>query len=203
MRIIVRGSRIERKIRTPYDDLHRRVQERRRCRIHLSMGRTNDKKRRYTHRTQYMYSAEQPHIDYCSSIIFMANEGEMRSLQLLQNRAMRIILKKRSRTHIKWMLDVLEFHSVKQRVNFNTLILVFKIKNNMVPEYMNDKLTYNRDATTWNLRNADDFRLPAYKKTYTQNSMWYDGLKLFNELGPAIKEERNITISCYLKRSVF
>jgi hypothetical protein len=103
----------------------------------------------------------QPHIDYCSSIIFKASEGEMRSLQLLQNRAMRIILKKRRITHIKWMLDVLEFHSVKQRVNFNTLILVFKIKNNMVPEYMYDELTYNRDA--------DDFRLPAYKKTYTQN----------------------------------
>jgi hypothetical protein len=65
---------------------------------------------------------------------------------------------------------------------------------------MNDELTYNRDATTRNLRNADDFRLPAYQKTYTQNSMWYDGLKLFNELGPAIKEERNIN---RFKESVF
>jgi exonuclease III len=163
------------------------------------LGRISNK---LTCRTKTMIyqSIIQPHIDYCSSIIFMANEGEMRSLQLLQNRAMRIILKKRRRTHIKWMLDVLEFHSVKQRVNFNTLILVFKIKNNMVPEYMNDELTYNRDATTRNLRNADDFRLPAYKKTYTQNSMWYDGLKLFNELGPAIKEERNIN---RFKESVF
>jgi hypothetical protein len=47
-------------------------------------------------------------------------------------------------------------------------------------------------TSTRNLRNADNFRLPAYIKTYTQNSMWYDGLKLFNELAPAIKEERNI-----------
>jgi hypothetical protein len=49
-------------------------------------------------------------------------------------------------TRLKWMLDVLEFHSVKQRVNFGTLILVFKIKNNMVPEYMNAEITYKRDA---------------------------------------------------------
>jgi hypothetical protein len=35
----------------------------------------------------------QPNIDSCSSIIFMENECEMRSLQLLQNRAMGIILK--------------------------------------------------------------------------------------------------------------
>jgi hypothetical protein len=62
---------------------------------------------------------------------------------------------------------MLEFHSVKQRVNFNTLILVFRIKNNMVPEYMNDEITYNQDATTRTPRNANDFRLPIYKKTYT------------------------------------
>jgi hypothetical protein len=47
----------------------------------------------------------------------MTNKGEMRFLQLLQNRAMRIILKKARRTHIRWMLDVLDFHSIKQRVN--------------------------------------------------------------------------------------
>jgi hypothetical protein len=57
----------------------------------------------------------------------MAFEGVMRSLQLLQNRAMRIILTKARRTDIRWQLDVLDFHSIKQRVNFNTLILIFKI----------------------------------------------------------------------------
>jgi hypothetical protein len=44
---------------------------------------------------------------------------------------------------------------VKQRVNFDTLILVFKIKNNMVPEYMNDEITYNRDAATRIPMNAE------------------------------------------------
>jgi hypothetical protein len=33
------------------------------------------------------------------------------------------------------MLHTLWLHSVKQRVNFNTLALVFKIKNGMVPNY--------------------------------------------------------------------
>jgi hypothetical protein len=80
----------------------------------------------------------QPHIDYCSSIIFMANESEMWI----------VVLKKRRTTRLKCMLDVLEFHSVKQRLHFDTLMLVFKIKNNMVPEYMNDEITYNRGATT-------------------------------------------------------
>jgi hypothetical protein len=115
---------------------------------------------------------------------------EMRSLQLLQNRAMRIILKKARRKHIRCLLDMLDFHSIIQLVNFNTLILIFKIKNNLLPEYMNNEITYNRDATTRSLRNKDDIKLPTFKKTYTQNSMWYDGLKLFKELTPAMKEKR-------------
>jgi hypothetical protein len=128
--------------------------------------------RKLMSRTKIMIykSIIQPHIDYCSSIILMANEGEMRSLQLLQNRAMRIIiLKKARRTHIRWMLDVLDFHSIKQRVNFNKLIL--KINNNLVSEFMNDEITYNRDARTRILKIIDDFRLSTYKKTYTQNLM--------------------------------
>jgi hypothetical protein len=47
-------------------------------------------------------------------------------------------------------------------------MLVFKMKNNIVPKYMNDKITYTRDATTWILRIAADVRLATYKKKYTQ-----------------------------------
>jgi hypothetical protein len=65
-------------------------------------------------------------------------------------------------------------YSVKQRIYLNTLILIFKIKNNMVPGHMNE------DNFKIILRNADDFRLPTYKKT---------GLKLFDELKAAIKQE--------------
>jgi endoglucanase Acf2 len=118
----------------------------------------------------------------------------------LQNRAWPIILKKSRRTNIRLMLDVLDIHSIKQLVKINTLILIFKIKNNLVPEYMNDEITYNKDATTRILRNKDDFRLPTYKKTYTKNSMWYDSLRLFNELTLAMKDEQNLERS---KETVF
>jgi hypothetical protein len=55
-------------------------------------------------------------------------------------------------------------------------ISLILIKNNLVPEYVNDEITYNRDETIRILRYKDDFSLPTYKKTYTQNSMWNDVL---------------------------
>jgi hypothetical protein len=133
-----------------------------------------------------------PHLDYCSSIMFMATNEDLRKLQLLQNRALRIILKKPRRTPIWWMLDTLRLHLVKQRVNFNTLVLVFKMKNGMVPNYMQDEMLFTRAATARTQRNAVYFRLPRYQKTSTQNMIWHNGLRLFKALPPSVKQGRNL-----------
>jgi hypothetical protein len=133
-----------------------------------------------------------PHLDYCSLIIFITSKQDINKLQLLQNRGLCIILKKPRRTNIKWMLDALKMLSVQQRVNYNTLILIFKIRNKMVPTYLQGEILYTREATTRTLRNADNFRLPRYQRSYTQNMMWHDGLQHFNELPTEAKRERNI-----------
>jgi hypothetical protein len=105
----------------------------------------------------------------------------------IQNRVLRLLLRKGPRTSIEWMLNAPKIMSVKQRVCFNTLVLIFKIKNNMLLEYMSEEVQYNRDATERVLRNTNDFRLPKYNKRCTHNSMWHDGLKLFNELQTVVK----------------
>jgi hypothetical protein len=61
-----------------------------------------------------------------------------------------------------------KLHSIKQRmVYFNILILIFKIKNEMAPEYMNEGILYSINTTSRVLQNADDFRLSKYKKKST------------------------------------
>jgi hypothetical protein len=128
----------------------------------------------------------QPHIDFCSTIIFMGTEEKIRDLQIIQNRAMRLILKKGPRTSVEWMLSTLQMMSVKQRVN--TLVLIYKMKNSMLPKYMSDEVQLNRKVAEKVLRN----RLPKYNKSCTQNTMWHNGLKLFNELPPQTKNLTNI-----------
>lgn len=48
-------------------------------------------------------------------------------------------------------------------------------------------MKYTSDISSRTLRNAHDFRLPNYKSDRTRNSIFYEGLKLFNELPPYIK----------------
>jgi hypothetical protein len=206
--LLINGSPIERVQCMKY--LGVKIDEKLNFKEHLTMitkkmsskagflGRISKK---LTKKTKLMIynSVIQPHIDFCSTILFMATEEEMGELQKIQNRVMRIVLKKPARTKIKWMLDALDMLSVKQRVYLNTLVLVFKMKNNMLPEYMSDEIIYNRQATARVLRNADDFRLPKYNKSCTQNTMWYDGLKLFNQLAT---ETKNITVLENFKKEV-
>jgi hypothetical protein len=122
-----------------------------------------------------------PNLDYCSSILFLANEEYFNRMQIIQNRAMRIILTCHRRTHAK-----------KQRIYMNTLVYMFKIKHNMASDYLGSKLLYTSEATIHVFRNADDFRLPRYNRTYTQNYLWYAGLIEFNKLPLNVKNSDNL-----------
>jgi hypothetical protein len=62
-----------------------------------------------------------PHIDYCSTLLFLASDSQINELQKIQNRFMRLILKLPFRTHTKDLLEILQWFSVKQRIYLNTL----------------------------------------------------------------------------------
>lgn len=130
-----------------------------------------------------------PHFEFCSTILFMGNNEDINRLQILQNKAMRTILKSSFYTPIRFMLSCLKWLNVKQRVILNVLTFVYKMKYKMVPEYLTSNLVYTQDAQPYDLRSNSDFRLQLYRDTRTQNMLQYRGLKLFNELPREIKNE--------------
>ena len=74
-----------------------------------------------------------PHIDFCSSILFMLNEGDLHTLQLIQNRAMRVILKCPRDTSIVYMQQETKQLSVKQRIVHSVLLFMFKATKELLP----------------------------------------------------------------------
>lgn len=118
----------------------------------------------------------------------------MDRLQKIQNKAMRIILKVNKYTPIKIMHEMLQWQTVRQRIKYNTMITIHKIKNNLLPEYLNENLKTNRETHTYETRNKNNFRLPKFKKKYTQNNIFYKGLREYNELRQEIKEEERMKI---------
>lgn len=79
-----------------------------------------------------------PHFDYCSTVWDICSENHINKLQRLQNRAMRIILGCKFRTHITDMLSTLKWLNVRQRLLLHKCVLMYKIVNKITPEYLSN-----------------------------------------------------------------
>lgn len=135
----------------------------------------------------------QPCFDYCSSILFQCNKQQIKILQIQQNKALRIILKRRKTQNCKMMISDLNILNVQNRINLNVLCLVFKLKNNLLPSYLSENLLYVHNVyVSMTLRNSLDFRLPKYNKKSTQQNLFYKGLKQYNELPIEVKKSENL-----------
>lgn len=131
-----------------------------------------------------------PHINYCATILYLSGSTNIDRVQKLQNKAMRIILNAYRRTHILDMLNNLKWLSVYQKLKLYVLIFIYKVKNKLLPEYLNSCIQL-REAV-YVTRNVDTLRLPLYRKSATQNSLMYNGAKLFNDLPLEIRNVSNL-----------
>ena len=123
-----------------------------------------------------------PHIDYCSSILYLCYSGEISDLQKIQNRALRAIYNESRYASIDVMLRNSNILDVKQRIYFNVLLLLYKAKNNLLPEYLCERLTYVRDAQPYTLRSNDRLRPSVLISAFSQNSVFYNGVIMINEM---------------------
>lgn len=145
-----------------------------------------------------------PHFEYCGSILYFLNQTNMQVLQKLQNRAMRVILKCNRYTPIQNMLQTLQFMSVKQRICYNTLIFIFKIREGLLPKYLQDRITYISERHDHSTRQQNDFYIHFRQKSFAQNYLFFKGLIMFNALPNKVKQIKNLNsfkreISTYVK----
>lgn len=135
----------------------------------------------------------EPHINYCATILFLANENDISRLQKIQNKCMRNILKVDYTYSSNDLLNTLEFLSIKQKIIFNTLVNIYKIVNMLAPNYLSNKLKPKSDnARKASLRNRNCIETNYARKGYTQNSIFYKGVNLYNMLPVECKNAINV-----------
>lgn len=135
-----------------------------------------------------------PHFDFCSTLYINCKKEQVNAMQVLQNRAMRIILDCEFGTHTDYMLNELKWMSINQRLHYNVLVYVFKIKNKLTPEYLCKKLEYNRDFHNRNTRNREELRLPNIKTEFARKTIFYNGIKMFNQLPSEIRKQTQLNM---------
>lgn len=128
-----------------------------------------------------------PHFEYCATLLISMGETQITQLQKVQNRAMRVILQCDRYTKVEDMLEALQFMSVRQRLQYNTCIFIFKILNGLLPNQLGDRLEIVGDEGARVTRQAGNIELQFRKTKSAQKSLFYEGIKMYNVLPAEIK----------------
>lgn len=135
-----------------------------------------------------------PHFEFSATILFQAFQGDVFRLQVIQNKAMRCILKCRKIVPIRVMLSVLNWLSVDDNNMLLAMVFIFKIMNGLLPSYLADKIEYvsmvhnlgTRSATNRNLY------LSSCNSSKWYKSIFYLGLRHYNLLPIDIKKIKSV-----------
>lgn len=133
-----------------------------------------------------------PHFHFASTVLYLANDNEIKRLQILQNRGMRIILKCDKYTRISLMLERLNWLDIGSLLEVNALIFIHKIKLNLAPKYLNNLVQIFRDVHDHGTRNNNNFIVQHKNTKKGQNSIFFKALLLYNQLPKNIKELNTI-----------
>jgi hypothetical protein len=133
-----------------------------------------------------------PHFDFCASVLYLMDKTKVGVLQKLQNRGMRIILKCNKYTPIRLMLSTLQWMSVEQRLYYMSMIFMFKMVHNMLPAYFKCLIKFNCQVHRYSTRDKLDLNITKVMLSRTMNSIFYKGMKEYNELPMNLKILGNV-----------
>ena len=140
-------------------------------------------------RRMFYFSFIQAKLDYCSVIWGKCSISIVKPLFSLQKRAVRLIVFKQSPgmsiNQLFKHTDILPFHS---GVKYNTLLLMFKILNDLAPKYMVSMIKQQQN------HKSNRVILPQAKLDLFKTSFLYNGCKEWNMLPSIIRSMKSIVV---------
>ena len=113
----------------------------------------------------------------------------MNDLQVLQNKAAKIILDRPFHRSATCALATLKWLNLEQRRFYHRCIYVYKCINGLTEHSM--KLLTNTDIHNYYTRDNDKLRLPSVRRNWGKQRVCYQSVKNWNSLVSLDKETRN------------
>ena len=136
------------------------------------------------------------HLDYCSPLLHNLLKSQLESLLKLQKQCARVILSQTRRSRSKPLFIRLNWLPIHQRIELNTCILMFKIENNLAPDYLNHMFQKQSDIHDHHTRSSASGCLHTTRGTGATHlkSFQYYGAKVWNSLPKSFRDIKSLDV---------
>ena len=133
-------------------------------------------------------------LDYCNSSLAEITDQSLHKLQLVQNRAARLITRTPRRSHITPVLAKLHWLPVRERILFKLLLLTFKAYHRLAPNYLNDLIQHYVPPRYLRSESQDLLTRRKYRlKTFGGRAFATLGPQLWNSLPPTLRATSDVS----------
>ena len=154
-----------------------------------------EKKLNFESKKLYVSSLVMSHFNYCASVLFLLSDSQLSEFQKVMNRFARLILKTDFLTPRVEMLNKLNWLSVKQTIYINTILFIHRIAIGLSPIYLEEHMKKTSERHHYPTRRNDEYQLKNYIKASSQNNIFFNGIKIYNDFINFKKSKTNSQIS--------
>ncbi|XP_075334697.1 uncharacterized protein LOC142396039 [Odontesthes bonariensis] len=144
-------------------------------------------------------------LDYCNSLLLGCPTYSLKSLQLIQNAAARVLMRTNRRDHISPVLASLHWLPVKFRIEFKILLLTYKALNDRAPSYLKDLIVRYFPNRSLRSETAGLLEVPRVSKSRMGGRAFsYQAPLLWNKLPVNVRDADTLsTFKTRLKTFLF
>ena len=126
-------------------------------------------------------------MDYCNGLLSGATSEILRKLQLIQNSAARLVMRKSKREHITPLLFDLHWLPVAARVEYKVALMVFKCLQQTVPRYLQSAIATYTPSRALRSSNQSLCNQTQAKKCIGRCAFTVAGPHVWNILPPKLR----------------
>ena len=137
-------------------------------------------------------------IDYCNSLFSGISKSDLRPLEVVQNFAAKLVLKRSKFESSRPLLKKLHWLPISRRIDYKLLLITYKARNSLTPDYISALMSAPNINSFYSLRSAEDLTLLdvylSHSKRMRDRGFSIYAPKMWNLIPREIRESPSVQI---------